>query len=176
MVAKIFWDWGAYWSVNTLIFMNDGLTNIELMKELTNGPTAFFQKYGELSCRMQNLFKQWGPHDTADITDRYADPFDLDFLKKFQEDIVEKQIGVHELKNKLYQNLELLESFAAETFRLVSRQVNGTSMDIEVDPYTMSLDANEKIESTNSKMIGHDPQLSQELKHIWFYTHPEELA
>jgi hypothetical protein len=80
------------------------------------------------------------------------------------------------LKNKLYQNLELLESFAAETFRLVSRQVNGTSMSIEVDPYTMSLDANEKIESTNSKMIGHDPQLSQELKHIWFYKHPEELA
>ncbi|MFT4526335.1 MAG: flavin-dependent dehydrogenase [Bacteroidia bacterium] len=174
MVAKIFWDWGAYWSINTLIFMNDGLTNIELMKQLTNGPTAFFQRYGELSGRMQNLFKQWGPHDTADISDRYTDPFDLDFLKKFQEDIVEKQINSEELKIKLFHNLELLESIAAETFRLVSNQVYGTAMNIDVDPYTMTLDEANKAESRNSKMVGRDAHVTQELKHMWLYPHPEE--
>ena len=174
MVAKIFWDWGAYWSINTLIFMNEGLTNIELMKELTNGPTAFFQRYGELSGRMQNLFKQWGPHDTADISDRYTDPVDLDFLKKFQEDIVEKQINAEELEIKLFENLELLESIAAETFRLVSNQVHGTSMKIEVDPYTMTLDKADNAESRNSKMVGRDAHVTQELKHMWLYPHPEE--
>lgn len=173
MVAKIFWDWGAYWSINTLIFMNDGLTNIDLMKELTNGPKAFFQRYGELSGRMQNLFKEWGPHDTADFTERYTDPFDLDFLKKFQEDIVEKQIGIEELRTKLFDNLELLELIAAETFRLVNNQVNGTSMNVDVDPYTMSLNGN-PVESQNSKSVGRDAHVTNELKHMWLYPHPEE--
>ncbi|MGB1318834.1 MAG: NAD(P)/FAD-dependent oxidoreductase, partial [Flavobacteriales bacterium] len=91
MVAKIFWDWGAYWSVNTLLFTNNGLTDLELLRKLTAGPTSLLQKYGELSLQMQNLFRDWAPYDTADITERYTDPFDLDFLKKFQEDIVEKE-------------------------------------------------------------------------------------
>lgn len=175
MVAKIFWDWGAYWSINTLIFMNDGLTNIDLMKELTNGPKAFFQRYGELSCRMQKLFYDWGPHDTADIIERYTDPFDLDFLKKFQEDIVEKQISIEELRTKLFENLELLEVIAGETFRLVSNQVHGTSMEIDVDPYTMSL-TGEALESPNSKSVGRDAHVTQELKHMWLYPHPEEAV
>jgi hypothetical protein len=34
MVAKIFWDWGAYWSINTLLFTNNGLTDLELLKKL----------------------------------------------------------------------------------------------------------------------------------------------
>jgi flavin-dependent dehydrogenase len=175
MVAKIFWDWGAYWSINTLIFMNDGLTNIDLMKELTNGPTAFFQRYGELSGRMQKLFYDWGPHDTADLIERYTDPFDLDFLKQFQEDIVEKQISIEELRSKLFENLELLEVIAAETFRLVSNQIHGTSMEIEVDPYTMSL-TGEALESPNSKSVGRDAHVTQELKHMWLYPHSEEAV
>ena len=175
MVAKIFWDWGAYWSINTLIFLNNGLTNIDLMKELTNGPTAFFQRYGELSGRMQKLFFDWGPHDTADITERYTDPFDLDFLRRFQEDIVEKQISIDQLRTKLYENLELLEVIAAETFRLVSNQVHGTSMEIDVDPYTMSL-TGEALESPNSKYVGRDAHVTGELKHMWLYPHPEEAV
>ncbi len=175
MVAKIFWDWGAYWSINTLIFMNDGLTNIDLMKELTNGPTAFFQRYGELSGRMQKLFFDWGPHDTEDFIKRYTDPFDLDFLRRFQEDIVEKQISIEELGTKLFENLELLEVIAAETFRLVCNRVHGTSMEIDVDPYTMSL-AGETIGSPNSKNVGRDAHVSNELKHMWLYPHPEEAV
>lgn len=173
MVAKIFWDWGAYWSINTLLFLNEGLTDLDLMKSLTNGPRSFFQRYAEISGRMQKLFMDWGPHDTEDFTERYTDPFDLDFLKRFQEDIVELQFTKDELQTKLIDNLELLELIATETYRLASNQVHGTSMEIEVDPYTMALNMGEETESPNSKLVGRDAHVTNELKHMWIYPHPE---
>ncbi|MBL4585803.1 MAG: tryptophan 7-halogenase, partial [Flavobacteriales bacterium] len=139
MVAKIFWDWGAYWSINTLLFTNNGLTDIDLLRKVTAGPTSLLQKYGELSTQMQQLFKDWKPYDTADISERYTDPFELDFLKKFQEDIVEKQFNREELLAKFDENMIILEHIASEMFRLVSNLAHGTKMEIDVDPYTMSL-------------------------------------
>ena len=173
MVAKIFWDWGAYWSINTLLFTNDGLTDLDLLKQLTAGPKSLLQKYGELSTQMQQLFLDWGPHDNADLTDRYTDPFDLDFLKQFQEDIVEMEFDRDTLMKKFDENMIILEHVAAETFRLVSNQVHGTSMDIEVDPYTMSLNGEEKT-SPNSKSVGRNEHIAHELKHMWLYPYPEK--
>lgn len=173
MVAKIFWDWGAYWSVNTLLFTNNGLTDLDLLRKLTAGPTSLLQKYGELSLQMQNLFKEWAPYDTADISERYTDPFDLDFLKKFQEDIVEMEFDRDELSAKFEENMLILEHIASEMFRLVSNKAHGSSMDISVDPYTMSLKG-EKTESPNSKQVGRDAHIASEMKHLWLYPYPIE--
>lgn len=175
MVAKIFWDWGAYWSINTLLFTNDGLTDLDLLKQLTAGPKSILQKYGELSTQMQKLFLDWGPHDNADLTDRYTDPFDLDFLKQFQEDIVEMEFDRETLLEKFEENMIILEHVAAETFRLVSNQVHGTSMEVEVDPYTMSLNGEEK-SSPNSKSVGRDGHIAGEMKHMWLYPYPEKTV
>lgn len=173
MVAKIFWDWGAYWSINTLLFTNDGLTDLELLKQVTAGPKSILQKYGELSRQMQQLFYDWGPYDTADITDRYTDPFDLDFLKQFQEDIVEMEFDRETLLQKFEENMIVLEKVAAETFRLVSNLVHGTSMEMAVDPYTMSL-TGEKKESPNSKAVIRDQHIADEMRHMWLYPYPEK--
>jgi flavin-dependent dehydrogenase len=173
MVAKIFWDWGAYWSVNTLLFTNDGLTDLDLLRKLTAGPTSLLQKYGELSSQMQNLFKDWAPYDTADIAERYTDPFDLDFLKKFQEDIVEREFNRDELNTKFEENMLILEHIASEMFRLVSNKAHGTSMDISVDPYTMSLQR-EKLASANSKQVGRDAHMANQMKKLWLYPYPVE--
>ena len=169
MVAKIIWDWAAYWAINCLIFINNGLTKLELMKEIVAGPEALMNKYGELSAQMQRLFKDWEPYDKADITDRYVDPFDLEFMKILQEDIVEKQVDEAELKRKLIENMELLEYVAAEMFRLVSKEALGTSMDIAVDPYTMSLNNDRTIESANSKELGRNDYVAKELQNMWMY-------
>ena len=171
MVAKIFWDWGAYWSVNTLLFTNDGLTDLDLLRKLTAGPTSLLQKYGELSLQMQNLFKDWAPYDTAELAERYTDPFDLDFLKKFQEDIVEKKFDRDELNAKFEENMLILEHIAAEMFRLVSNKAHGTNMDISVDPYTMSLKGESKT-SPNSKLVERDDHIANEMKHLWLYPYP----
>ncbi|MCB9185874.1 MAG: FAD-dependent monooxygenase [Flavobacteriales bacterium] len=168
MVAKIFWDWGAYWSINTLLFTNNGLTDLDLMRELVTGPTSFLQRYGELSAQMQRLFKDMLPYDTADLTDRYTDPFDLDYLRKFQEDIVEKQYSKQELRRKLFENLVIIEKVAAETYRLFSNLAHGTSLSIEVDPYTMSLRGAERT-SENSKLLPRDAQIAQQMQAMWLY-------
>jgi flavin-dependent dehydrogenase len=175
MVSKIFWDWGAYWSINTLLFTNNGLTDLDLLRKLTAGPTSILQKYGELSRQMQKLFNDWGPHDTADITERYTDPFDLDFLRNFQEDIVEKEFDRDELLLKFEENMLILEHIAAETFRLVSNKVYGTSMEMAVDPYTMSLKG-EKLESKNSKAVIRDAYIADEMRHMWLYPYPEPVT
>lgn len=175
MVAKIFWDWGAYWSINTLLFTNNGLTDLELLKQLTAGPTSILQKYGELSTNMQRLFHDWGPYDTADLTERYTDPFDLDFLKQFQQDIVEMEFERDGLLLKFEKNMATLEHIAAETFRLVSNKVHGTSMDIAVDPYTMSL-VGERRKSKNSKGVLRDAHIANEMRNMWLYPYPEPLS
>ena len=174
MVAKIFWDWGAYWSINTLLFTNNGLTDLELLRKLTAGPTSILQKYGELSTNMQRFFNDWGPYDTADLTERYTDPFDLDFLKQFQEDIVEMEFDREELLAKFEENMLILEHIAAETFRLVSNKVHGTSMELTVDPYTMSLNGEHR-ESKNSKEVLRDEHIANEMRNMWLYPYPEKV-
>jgi hypothetical protein len=169
MIAKIFWDWGAYWSVNTLLFVNNGLTNIQLLKKISNGPTALLSRYGELSLQMQNLFSDFAPHDNGDLVNRYTDPFDLAFLKAFQEGIVEKQIDYETLHATIIKNIGILEGMAAECFRLMSNHVYGTPMDMEVDPYTMSLHGNRQLTSPNSVMIGRDAFMAEEMMHMWLY-------
>jgi hypothetical protein len=122
---------------------------------------------------MQNLFKDWAPYDTADIAERYTDPFDLDFLKKFQEDIVEREFNRDELNTKFEENMLILEHIASEMFRLVSNKAHGTSMDISVDPYTMSLQR-EKLASANSKQVGRDAHMANQMKKLWLYQYPVE--
>jgi hypothetical protein len=124
---------------------------------------------------MQRLFKDWMPYDNAEITDRYTDPFDLAFLRGFQEDIVEKEFDRDELLEKFYSNIEILEKVAAETYRLASNQAYGTPMDIEVDPYTMSLAGEERAANPNSVMIGRDEYIATEMRHMWIYPYPEEV-
>jgi flavin-dependent dehydrogenase len=175
MAAKIFWDWGAYWSITTLLYVNKGITDVDLMKAVVSGPTSFLQRYGELSAQMQRLFKDMFPYDTADHSDRYLDPFQLDYLRGFQEDIVEKQYNKEELAAKLFANLETIEKVATEMFRLFSNLAHGTDMDIMVDPYTMSL-TGEKRESKNSKLLGRDAYLAGELSKMWMYPYPSEVT
>jgi hypothetical protein len=99
----------------------------------------------------------------------------LDYLRGFQEDIVEKQYSKEELATKLFANLETIEKVATEMFRLFSNLAHGTDMDIMVDPYTMSL-TGEKRESKNSKLLGRDAYLAGELSKMWMYPYPSEVT
>lgn len=168
MVTKIFWDWGAYWSINTLLFVNKALTDLDMMRQVATGPTSFLARYGELSAQMQRLFRDMMPYDTDDITDRYADPFDMDYMRAFQQDIVEKQYPKEEVLQKVVSNFELLEKVAAEMFRLASNLAHGTPMDIDVDPYTMSLSGEQRT-SQNSKVLGRDPYVADQVCRMWLY-------
>ena len=142
---------------------------MELMMKVVKGKNNFMEKYGELTSQMQRLFKAAKPYDLDDLTDRYIDVFDLDFLKKMQEDIVEKQINEDELLRKLVENLGILEHIASETFRLFSNKAHGTSMEIEVDPYSMSLDPKVNVKSDNSIILSRNNYIAREMKNMWLY-------
>ena len=175
MTAKIYWDWGAYWGMNTLLFTNNGLTDLDLLRKVTAGPTSTLNKYGELSRQMQQLFNDFGRYDSGNFDSVYLDPFDLQLLKRLQEDIVEKQFGAEELHRKFDQNIALLERFAAETYRLMSHHAHGTSIDMDVDPYTMSL-RGKSLTSPNSKWLTRDEAMAKEIRSLWLYPYPETVT
>jgi flavin-dependent dehydrogenase len=168
MVVKIFWDWATYWSVPSLLFTNGAFTDIKMLKELFSTATGLGRKFGALNRRMQDLFLEWRPYDTEVFSNRYIDPFDLKILREFQQGIDLKHEGT--LIDKIARNMELLEKFAAEIFRHVSSQVKDTPLDIKVDPYTITLDLENKMDGTEpANGIGVDPEITKDVEAMWFY-------
>lgn len=171
MVVKIFWDWATYWSVPALLFTNRAFTDLKMLKELFSTAAGLGRKFGELNKRMQDLFLEWGPHDTEIFSDRYIDPFDLNLLQKFQQGIdVQHEPG--KLIEKIKENMDILEKLAAEIFRQVSAQVKNTPLDMPVDPYTICLDAENKMQSNgmeHSSGRGVDADIRRDVEVMWFY-------
>jgi hypothetical protein len=87
---------------------------------------------------MQLLFLEWAEHDTESFSNLYIDPFDIGYLRDFHNGIDEK-LDSRSLINKVHQNVSILESIASEVFRFMANKVYGTPLNIQVDPYTMSL-------------------------------------
>jgi hypothetical protein len=69
--------------------------------------------------------------------------------------------------------MNTLEKIAAEVFRHVSNQVNGTSLGMKVNPYTISL--TEKVDITSDKAIAPDVSIKKDVETMWFYE-KKELA
>ncbi len=138
MVIKIFWDWATYWAVPTHLFANKAFTNLRVLKELFVAPDSLGRKFGQLNKVMQDLFLEWLPYENKVFSNRYIDPFDLGYLRKFQQDI-EVQETPDELIQQIAKNMNILEQVAVAIFRLVSAEVNGTSPDMKVNPYTINL-------------------------------------
>lgn len=172
MVVKIFWDWATYWSVPTLLFTNNALTNLKLLKELFASAKGFGRRFGELNSKMQQLFLDWAPYDTVKFTDRYIDPYDLQFMRDFQLglDVIYEP---EDLLKKIAENMQTLEQVAAAIFRLVSTQINGTPSNIKVDPYNIDLKANTIFELEEEKNI--DKSVANDVSIMWFYN-KKELA
>lgn len=165
MVLKIFWDWAIYWSVPTLLFTNNGYTNIMVLRNLFAKENAVGEKFGQLNQQMQKLLLEWGEHDINEFENNYIDPFDIPFLQDFHKGIDEKH-SPRELVKKVTDNVTILEHIAVEMFKLMSNKIYGTSMDIKVDPYTMSL-ASEP--NNNSEGISTDQKIKADVAVMWFY-------
>lgn len=165
MVLKIFWDWATYWSVPTLLFTNEGYTNILVLRDLFASEGCVGQMFGLLNKQMQKIFSQWAEHDTEVFTERYIDPFDVGYLQKFHKGIDERH-STKELIEKVHNNMAVLEEVATEVFRLMSNKLYSTAMDIKVDPYTMSLDA--KPLSTENGVLA-SAEIKEQVRVMWFY-------
>lgn len=165
MVLKIFWDWAAYWSVPTLLFTNEGYTDLLILRELFASEGCVGQRFGELNTRMQRIFKDWSIYDTGVFTDRYIDPFDVGYLREFHKGIDERH-SKRELVQKVKDNMKVLEAVASEIFRLMSHKVYGTPLDMKVDPYTMDL-TSKPVDQENGILASED--IRKEVRVMWFY-------
>lgn len=168
MVLKIFWDWAIYWAVPTLVYTNEGFTNLYVLRDLFSTPDTAGQKFGRLNEQMQNLFLEWAAYDDEQFEGRYIDPFDVGFLKQFHKGIDERYT-TKKLISKVEENVKTLEEVAIEIFRLMSHKVHGTAMDIPVDPYQMSLER-----SPSENGVGDDVAVNESIKKnvgvMWFYS------
>lgn len=144
MVFKIFWDWAVYWSIPAVLFTNDALTDLAVLKNLFASSQGGGRKFGKLLNQVQQLLLDWLPYENRVVKSRYVDPFDHKFMCDFQESIETKHGD--KLLEKIADNLMVLEKFAAEIFRKVSAEVKGTDMNIKVNPYTMRLDVEDKLQ------------------------------
>lgn len=165
MVLKIFWDWAVYWSVPTLLFTNHGYTNIMVLRDLFAKENAVGEQFGRLNQQMQKVFLEWGEHDDGKFENTYIDPFDIPFLQDFHKGI-DEQHSPRELVQKVKDNVLILEHIAVEMFKLMSHKIYGTSMDMKIDPYTMSL-AKKPDENTNG--LTTDKNIKSDVSVMWFY-------
>jgi len=173
MVFKIFWDWDIYWSVPCLLFTNKGYTDLLLIKELFVSEGGIGTKFQQLNKIMQDLFIQWQPHEHEIFSNRYIDPFDLAYMRQFQIGI-EVQHGRKKLLEQIKSNVKMLEQIAAEIFRHVSNQVNGTPLDMKVNPYTISL--TDKVDTTSDEALAPDAAIKKDVGVMWFYKQKEMVG
>ena len=122
-------------------------------------------KFQELNRRMQDLFIQWQPFEHATFEKRYIDPFDIGYMRVFQQGITDSHGSG--LVEKITSNLSILEKIAAELFRQISHQAKGTPLDIKVNPYTISL--TEEVDTNSDKALPRDPAIQQDVETMWFY-------
>lgn len=172
MVVKIFWDWAVYWSVLALLFTNNAFTDLKLLKDLFANEHGLGRKFTKLHMVMQNLFIQWKPYDTQLFSNRYIDPFDLEFLRRFQQGIDVQQGSPQQLVKKVAENLDILEKAAAEIFRLVSNHAKGTPAKMKVNPYTIDLE-NGTTDTTSEMALPYNEEVAKDVNVMWFYQKQE---
>lgn len=169
MVMKIVWDWAAYWAVPNIMFMNNGYTDIAVLKQYSSASLSIGRRFGILNERMQGLFRTWGKNDSDQYSDSYHNVFDLNCLNKFQTELS----LAHQLENvmeKIRLNLGILEQIAAEIFRRASARIYGTPIDMRVDPYTMSIDDEKDLllaKSSNKNALEVVDSIQSDIATMW---------
>ncbi|MFT5167461.1 MAG: flavin-dependent dehydrogenase [Saprospiraceae bacterium] len=169
MLMKIVWDWGSYWAIPTLMFSNDGYTNIAVLKQYAAGSDSIGRRFSKLNEQIQALFIAWGQHDIESYSDQQINIFDLDCLDQFHQGLKKKYTPV-DLIPRIESNLKILEQISAEIFRLVSAKINGTPPDMKVDPYRMDIEdnKNEILEKSKGQhALGVDESIKADLARVW---------
>ncbi len=171
MTAKILWDWAIYWAVPSLMFTNKAFTDLQMLKKLFVAPDSLGKRFRKLHEQVQQLFSDWKPYDTEIFSNKFIDPVDLSYMLDFQTGIP-KQYEGDKLIEQVAKNMEILEQVAVEMFRRVSTQVKGTAPDLKVNPYTMILDAENKLnlpEVIDKEAIEPSEAVKRDIDVLWFY-------
>ncbi len=139
MSMKIVWDWGAYWAIPTLMFINKGYTNAVVLNSYSATSNSFGVRFSRLNREMQGLFLAWGNLDKEEpASNQRINVFDLECLVRFYRGLKEPCTS-EDLLSRIEENLRTLEQIAAEMFRVVCAKIHGTSLDMKVNPYDLNI-------------------------------------
>jgi flavin-dependent dehydrogenase len=171
MTAKHCYDQNAYWGFIALPFFQGKFADAEFFAEIL--PTII--KMAELTRRIQAFFLEWMEKDTGEYTDGFLDILNTfkwslrsqqSLPEKFDEDALRERIG---------ENLTLLERMVAEMFRKAAQLVGGVPDDRPVNPYAISMDPS-RWEADGlftdgdgeQALVPKDEEMAAELEKIWF--------
>lgn len=167
MIIKIMWDWTIYWSFPSLIFINKGYTNIDTLKHLFTQKDSLFPKVAAIGLNMQNFFLEWLEFDKVKRTD-YIDFMDMSFIEELQKDLM-KTFNQEELKQKVDDNLKMVEQLATYIFKRVTKEAFG--IDVEnIDPYTYTLNGGKDAilkHSSDTEKLEIPEYISSDMEKIW---------
>lgn len=169
MIGKILWDWGIYWAIPTLLFTNNGYTNMDVLRALFTTPNSLGERLGKINTQIQQFFREWGHYEKGEYSNYYIDFFDLPFLRELHLGMVVKH-STPDLIATCEKNLTTLEQMAAEFFRKVSHTYKGTPADMKVNPYKMSLkySKEELLQQANEPGAIHtSPNIAKDLELVW---------
>jgi hypothetical protein len=113
-VAKALWDIVWYWATIGLIFFHDKFTDLEFMKSIS--PTLVH--YQVQQRKMQDFFREWD-EATKDVVyaDGHCDLTKIPFIYPLVHLEMDGGFTDDELRQKLIDNLSLLEATGAEMYR-----------------------------------------------------------
>jgi len=169
MLMKIIWDWASYWALPNVLFANKGYIEMEILKHYSSANGAGY-RFARLNENMQHLFRVWGHQETENVCDRQLNVFDLACLKQLQSEIG-KQYNKTELISKVESNLKLLELIFSEIFRKVSNQIHVTPIDMNIDPYHMTINSTpaELLQQSRShEALAPNDAICTDIDKMWF--------
>ena len=170
MAMKLTWDFALYWAIPCVLFTNEALTNMAVVKALFTTSNSFGERFSNLNKNVQKLYLDWGRIENKAISNIFIDPLSVSFMATLQKNLSEIHESDDLLVEQLNANLTLLETTAAELFRVISHRLNNTPKDLSVNPYTMSLNQSdvELIENgTQPGAIAPNDEIAHALLPLW---------
>ena len=119
------------------------------------------------------MFLDWGEIESTIFSNRYIDPYDLQYMRDFQLGL-DVQYEPAALLERIAINMKMLEQVASAMYRLVSAQVRGTPLNMKVDPYTINLKEDITGMPIETETAGNiDPAIAKDVDLMWFYEKKE---
>lgn len=144
MLCKISWDFAYYWSIPSVLFTNNALTNMDALKAIFIQDNNLGDRFRLLNANVQQFYEDWGSTEGDTLPKRYFDPLSMHFLKTFQEEMVVISPDLPALLHRLESNLKVLENVACSLFRIVSEEKRGVAIQGPVNPYRFQFNGEDK--------------------------------
>jgi flavin-dependent dehydrogenase len=134
MTAKVVWDFASYWGVTALLYFHNKWWDLNFKSSVGRD----LWRFNLLNVWMQAFFREWDQLDQRQLCDAFVDYGKLDFLYKLQGGLT-AGLNDNELKAKISENIDLLETLATEVSRKAAQLLPVFFKKDDLNPYAMSL-------------------------------------